>query len=478
MLSSASNKLIKINDQLIWSLIIIISLTVALISDIYLVGLVPFVLLVLYVVVSDYSILYYLFFLILPFSIEVYLPNGLGTDLPSEPIMWCLTGLGLLIFISKSWQGKTLHKYMNPITFMLIAHLTWLTFTVMTATDATRSFKFLLAKIWYVIPFYFLTIHFLKSNVDVRKMFKLLIASLTISMIYVIINHAAEGFSFKTSNDVVQPFFRNHVNYAAMLVLLVPYVLMGAWFSKRKWIYGLLILFFIVCIYFSFTRAAMVGLFIGIGAFYIIKSKLVKPVLLTCLIGASLGITYLSTNNNFLKLAPNFEKTITHNKFDNLIEATYKMEDISTMERLYRWVAGFEMIQDKPLVGFGPNNFYINYSKYALSAFQTYVSDNPDHSGVHNYYLMTAVDQGIPGLLIFIGLILVALIIGENTFHQLKDREDKVILMTSLISLIIILSLNLINDILETDKIGPFFFISLAIIGIYYQKVRQLEIKQ
>ena len=62
-----------------------------------------------------------------------------------------------------------------------------------------------------------------------------------------------------------------------------------------------------------------------------------------------MGIAYLMYNNNYLRFNPQYEKTISHQRFDKLLTATYKMEDISTMERLYRWVAGVQMIQDKPL---------------------------------------------------------------------------------------------------------------------------------
>lgn len=465
------------DSRLLWSGCILMSFAAALISDLYLLAAIPFVLLFALVVIRDYRSLYYLFYLVIPFSVEVYLPNGLGTDLPSEPLMWALTALGLLLFISKSWSHTDIRRYRTPITALIILHVLWIAFSIIYSSDPLRSTKFLLAKIWYVIPFYFMTIHVLKSNDSLIKAFKILIAMLTLAMVYVFFRHAAEEFSFTTSNNVVQPFFRNHVNYACMVVLILPYLFLLFVRSNHKMMYTGLLLFYLICIYFSFTRAAILSVGIGIGAYYIIKLKLVRPVLLAASIIAILGLFYLRYDNNFLELAPNFEKTITHEKFDNLIEATYKMEDISTMERLYRWVAGFEMVGERPVFGFGPNNFYINYEQYALSAFQTYVSDNPDQSGVHNYYLMTAVDQGLPGLFIFLALLFVTLILGEKAFHSSVHQEDRQIIMTALVSLIIIMSLNLINDMMETDKVGSFFFIAIAIVNIYHYKsqIRGLE---
>ncbi len=452
-----------------WTGLLLSTILLSLAFEWYILSAIPAILLFLIVFIKDYSKLYYLFFLVVPFSVEVILPNGLGTDLPSEPIMWLLTGLGLILMIGKPWSADQLRKINTPITWLLLLHIGWMIFAMMIGTDIVRSAKFLAAKVWYVIPFYFLSLHFFKHRVDILKAVKYTSIMLSIAMLYVIINHAMSDFSFKTSNDVVQPIFRNHVNYASMVVLFLPYIVLFRAFSKsNKWLFNFLILFFIVCIYFSFTRAAILSIFIAIGAFYIVKKLWVERVLIMAVIVTVVGLIYLNVNNNYLTLAPDFEKTITHNKFDNLIEATYKMEDISTMERLYRWVAGFEMVRDRPLTGFGPNNFYLNYSKYTISSFQTYVSDNPDHSGIHNYYLMTAVDQGIPGLLIFLMMCFVTLIIGQRTYHRLIIPQDKYIVMAALCSFIIILSINLINDMIEVDKVGPFFFMAMAIISYYY----------
>jgi O-antigen ligase len=134
------------------------------------------------------------------------------------------------------------------------------------------------------------------------------------------------------------------------------------------------------------------------------------------------------------------------------------------MERVYRWVAAFQMINDRPFFGFGPGNFYNFYKDYTVTSFRTYVSDNPERSGVHNYYLMTLVEQGYFGLIIFIGLVFFVLLYGEQVYHQTQSAERKRIVMTALLTILVILGLQLINDLLETDKIGPFFFFSLAML--------------
>jgi len=205
-------------------------------------------------------------------------------------------------------------------------------------------------------------------------------------------------------------------------------------------------------------------------AYYIITKRWVKHALLISITSASILVAYLAIDNKYLDLTPNFERTITHTEFDNLLEATYKLEDISSMERIYRWMAGIEMIKDKPLFGFGPANFYDNYQKYSISQFVTYVSDNPEKSGIHNYFLMILVEQGLPGFIIFLVLCILILVNAESVYHQYAGHPQRYWIMAIGLSFIIILSMSLINDLIETDKVGPFFFLNIAALLFFKYK--------
>ena len=90
------------------------------------------------------------------------------------------------------------------------------------------------------------------------------------------------------------------------------------------------------------------------------------------------------------------------------------------------------------------------------------MSDNKEGSTVHCYYLLTAIEQGILGAIIFFMLIFYALIKAEQVYHR-SDGFQKQVLMTSLLSFVTLLILITINDLIETDKFGSFFFMSLAV---------------
>ncbi len=458
---------------IVFGTLIVLFAFFALLLENYVVAALPIGLFALIAIIKDYRLLYYGFWIALPFSVEVYL-GSFGTDLPTEPIMLALTGMSFLLLITK--LGKLSVRYLfHPISLLVVLHLVWMLFSCLFSQTPVISYKFLLAKLWYVIPFFFLSFHMIKDIINIEQISRILSIFLTLAIGIVLVRHAIDGFTFMGSHHVVRPIFRNHVNYSAIIVTVLPF--MWALYkntNKGLWknIMLMVLVIFIFGTYFSYTRAAQLCIFIMIGAYFIFKYRLGKLALAGSSLMAILLVAYLATNNKYLDFAPNFETTVAHKQFDNLLEATLKMEDISTMERVYRWVAGSQMIQEKPWVGFGPSSFYTHYTKYTVLSFETYVSDNPEKSGIHSYYLMILVEQGIIGFLIFIGLVFSMILGGERVFHQVRDEKTKTYIMAATLSTISICALCLINDLIEADKIGPFFFLNASLIVIFDLKSR------
>ena len=427
----------------------------------------PAVFLLAYITIVDFRKVFYLLLIMLPLSTEVELPGGFATDLPSEPLMLLLTGVFLVFGL---YNGRKLNTAFlkHPLTLLLILHVGWIFITTINSEQLIFSLKFFLAKIWFVVCFYFLGGYLLKTERDIRAFFWCVFSTTLVTVIIILIRHAATGFSFEEVNFVLKPFYRNHVSYASLLVLFFPFLWYAPrWYQKYSWTWWFLassIVVFLVAVYFTYTRAAYVSLILAIGAYVLIRGRLMKVAICLALIMGIAGVTYVTNNNKYLDYAPDYNKTITHKKFDSLIDATAKGEDISTMERVYRWVAGFHMVKEHPYLGFGPGNFYSFYKPYTVTSFTTYVSDNPEQSGVHSYFLMTAIEQGIVGLVIFILLCCYTLLLGERLYHQVASTAQRTIVLMATLSLVIIDSILLINDMVETDKVGSFFFLSMAVL--------------
>ncbi len=444
---------------------------------------IPLLLVSIFFVFRDVRWLYYVFFLVLPFTIEFYLPNGTGIDLPGELILLLLTGLTIL-FVASKFASIDMSILNNSITKLIYIHLIWILFTALFSNFPNVSFKVFAAKFWYIIPMYFLTVLVLtKENLKIVLRNLLIITALMV--IYAIIRHSKTSFDFSTINKALQPFFRNHVSYASLLTITLPYMfLMIFWYKKRvvKYFVYFGIVLFMVGIFLSFTRAAYVAVFAMLGFYIVIKLRVLKPVLLLGVVGISLVFYFLLKQDNYLNYSPDFEKTITYDDFDEIVDATYKGTDLSTVERGYRWVAGYQMIKEKPLMGYGPGTFYFNYKPYTLKSFETYVSDNPEKSGIHSYYLMTFVEQGLVGFLIFLSLVFYSLIYAENLYHRLDDAELKHILMAVMLSFFGIYLILLINDMIESIKVGTIFYFNLALLVLIdnwaNSKKKSLAVKQ
>jgi O-antigen ligase len=448
--------------------LVLAAVLVAVGSGYYFLAGVPVIGLVVYLAIVDFRQLYWLLIAAIPISTEIVLPNGLGTDLPTEPL---IVGLMLLfgVFVLQHLSRLSTDLLRHPITLLLLLHVSWIACTTITSDLFVVSLKFLFAKIWYVVTFYGLTAYLVRDEADFRRLFWIFFWPFLAVVVIVMTRHALLGFSFQGIHSIMHPFQRNHVNYAATLSIFYPFLVMMLGQARRwSWQYLLLlgtVLLVFVAIYFSFTRAAYVALFAAAGMYYVIRWRLTRFALLGTGLAVVIGVVYFVHENTYLDYAPNYDRTISHEQFDNLIEATYKMEDISTMERVYRWVAAGHMAPERPLLGWGPGNFVNFYKPFAVTSFQTYVSDNPEKSGIHSYYFMTLVEQGIPGLLLFLMLLVVIFLHGERLYHRLADQPYRQqMVMTLLLSLTVIAAFLIINDQLENDKVGSFFFINLAIL--------------
>ena len=453
----------------LYKFMVAITLTIIIVSvlvdSVLPIALIPCILLA-YITIKSPKVFYYILFLSVPFAVEVYLPNGFATDLPIEPLAIIGTGIFLLLLLIN--RGKILPGvWTHPLIVLVLIQLVWILFTVFFAEVKFIALKYFLAKIWFTGAFLFLSLYCLKQEKDIELLFKILFYALIPAMLFTFIRHAQTGFEFKDVNRFMYPFFRNKVFFSSILLCCFPIGIYLIRVSKSK--LHIFFIFSILCLFLAgmlsaYTRAPL-ALLISLPLIPIIlKLRLIKPLILVSLIGICYFVYNVSSDRKFVDYAPNFETTISHKSFGNLLEATAEGRDVSTMERVYRWVAGYYMVQDRPLVGFGPNNFYSNYKSYTLNIFRTYVSDNKEKSGIHSYYLMVAVEQGIPGLLLLLAIIIFFFIRAERLYSLLPSGKAKCELLAVIQIFLIFTVLQTINDMVEAYKVGIFYFLCIAIL--------------
>lgn len=455
----------------------ILSVLFAFKTEAYYLAIIPFGLLVAFAAIVNFKLLYYILLASLPVSIEFTFSSSLGTDLPDEPLM---VGLMLVTFVYLIRNPQALPKgfFMHTIMLALLVHVFWIFTAGITSVEPIISLKVFFSKIWYITSFAVLTVIVIKTEQDLKRAFWCIFIPLTVMIIVVIAKHAMMGFSFDEINKPMMPFFRNHVNYAAIVTIFLPFVwLARQWYPKGSFtskLLGFSILLYLVAIYFSYTRTCYIAVMLILPFVFVLKKRLLKPALIVAVVLGTVVVSYLMHDNKYLDFAPDFQETIIHDEFGDHLSSTFEGKDVSSMERVYRWVAIMQMYEDRPVFGFGPGNFYPYYMKYTVTSFETYVSDNPERSTAHNYFLLLLAEQGIVGVLIFILLTIIIFAYGDTVYHRMKNENDKRVVMVLLVVLAMVYMNLMLSDLLESDKVGPFYFIALGLLVAYDIRNKQL----
>jgi O-antigen ligase len=431
----------------------------------------PALLLVIFFTILNYKLFYFILMAMLPCSIEYYFPNGLATDLPTEPLM---AGLMMVTLALIAFRKNSLPKgfLSNPLIVILMVHLFWIFICALNSDMPVFSFKVFLAKLWYFIPFTLLTAIVMRKSADFKTFFWCIFTPLTVLVFITMLRHGIlYQFSFTDINKCVTPYFRNHVNYAAMMSIFFPFILWAAsWYAKKTFTHKMLvvlIIFYIAAIYLSFTRTAMLAVIGMVPFYFMIKWRFTKTAVAALVLFCTLGISWLLYDHHYLRFAPTYKETVYHDEFSSHLASTFEGKDASSMERVYRWVAATRMVHDRPWMGVGSGNFNNYYQSYTVTTFETYLSDNEERSTVHNYYLLMLTEQGWPGLIIFLLITFTAFIYGEHIYFKMTTRENKRAVMILLLVMFSIIINLLLSDMLESDKVGPFFFMDLAMLALF-----------
>jgi O-antigen ligase len=436
--------------------------------------LLPFAALAILVFTRNLRYLFFALLFAIPLSTEFSITDTLSTDLPDEPMMLMLSGSVVLLLILKpNLLPKELLK--SSIVLLLLLQLLWMLVTVFFSQEIWLSIKYGLAKTWFLLAFVIGGLMFLRTKDDLRLASKALIFSMLIPTVMSLIRHADKGFSFESINSTLDPFFRNHVNYSALLACLFPILLMWYYFSAkavRKWVMACMVVF-LIALFFAYSRGAWLCLFTGMLTWFAVKYRFLLTLLFVSLLIAGVTLFWLIQNNNYLKFAPDFNTTTQHTDINEHLEATYTLKDMSMMERFYRWIAGFKMLNEEKMHGFGPNSFTTYYKSYTISSFKTWVSSNEERSSVHNYFLLVAIEQGIPGFILFLALLIYMFAVAVNAYHTLQDPFERSLAMLCAVMLSMIVTLNLLSDLIETDKIGSLYFLITGLLIRLQVKVNE-----
>ena len=444
----------------------------------YLILLLPAALLFLSLLIANWKTAWWVFLLSIPMSMQVsVLGNSLSTSLPDEPIMWVFL-LTFIIMLAARPNIMPEWFYRNKLTLIIVLQFIWTIIAVCFSQQHFISLKFLIAKSWFLVAYLILPVLIFRKRADFRRAFILFLIPLLLGMIIIFLRHASMGFGFLKINKAVGIIYYNRVDYSTVMAMFFPLLIMAvplSWNLKLWWkaLLILIILFFIPAIYLTFARGAMMAVVFALMMGVAIRMKIAQyamPVFYTIVIAT---VIFFSTHNRYINLRPNYDQTFTHLTFTDHLVATFRGEDMSSMERLYRWIASIRMSTERPLVGVGPNAFYDYYKQHAVTSFRTYVSRNTERSTTHNYFLLMLVEQGLPAMILY-GLLVAAFFIqAQKVYHRFNSRYYKNITLAVAMMFAAGFINNFFSEMLETHKVGALFYIGIALMIVLDRKSRQ-----
>ena len=426
----------------------------------------------------DKLFLFVIFFTPLSINIEEFVSAQVGLFLPTEPLLF---GMLLLIVFNQLRKNQFDSRFLkHPITLIFIAQLLWILLTSITSTHPEVSFKFLLTKLWFIIPIYFYGTLFFKNEKNIYRFLSLFIASLTIVVIYTLFNHALNGFDEESGHWVMFPFFKDHTSYGAILALIYP-PLFGLLFAKKhgplmRLTLISLILLFGFAIFMSYTRAAWLSIVGALLVYLLIRFKIQFKYLAG--IGV-IGIIYIAFS--WTAIMHNLERNNSEHATDNVDERIESIANISTdasnLERLNRWGSAIRMWQEKPILGWGPGTYAFEYAPFQLSSGKTIISTNSGNMGnAHSEYLGPLSEQGLMGMLLMTLLVIYIIYTGITLYIRMPHQEMRLIMLTLLLGLITYFAHGILNNYLDTDKATIPVWVFTAIIvmlDLKYPRVRK-----
>jgi len=440
-------------------------------TDQWILSLLPFGLIVAFFAIYrfDFALMFVAFSAPLSFNIEYITDGKIGLFLPSEPLL----ALSLVLILARQIFKPFLSKEIlnHPITWVVYLYLFWIAFTTITSEHPLVSLKYLLVRLWFIVPILLFGAHIFRKKGNLRLYFWLYTIGMSAVILYTLINHSLYGFGEKEGHWVMWPFFKDHTGYGAMVAFIIP-LLIAFYYSKshsllpKIAIISLTVLAF-VGVYFSYTRAAWLSLAAAAVVWVLIRIKIPFKYL------AGLGVVILliiaiNWDQINMEMARNKSEHTTEEFGERLESATNVTTDASNLERINRWSAAWNMALDRPILGFGPGTFAMEYAPYQNPDNYTIISTNFGTMGnAHSEYLGPMSEMGFPGLLIMLALVAVIFYKGISLYNRYPESEYKTILLGLILALVTYFVHGLLNNYLDTDKAAvPIWGALAAIIAL------------
>ncbi len=374
--------------------------------------------------------LYAVLFVLLPWSSDfsagswhIHLPSEVLMVLLGPCLLWC------------AWQQRARTPHLSLLGALGIAWVAWMAISVCTSSILTVSVKYWIVETgqWWI---FFAGLVLLPGFW--RRLLPVFICSMAFMVVYVLFHHAAYHFRSDQSVLAVLPFFSDHTLYSAVLVMLLPFLPL---YFKKPVAIGLIALF-LAGLIFAACRAAWMSVVVTLLLLLPLVFRKKRNILFlyagVLLLGAGVVQRY---------------------------STTWLAGDISSLERLNRYACAWRMAAERPVTGFGPGTFQFAYLPFQEASDMTRISiTDPEQDippgqfgrggGAHSEYFQALAENGWPGFVLWLSLVLGSIFTGVTLFLSTQDRERQYFTLAVCASLLTFFIHTLFNNFLHDGRIA------------------------
>ena len=353
--------------------------------------------------------------------------------------------------------------------------------TTITSEMPVVSIKFIVSRLWFVIPSFFFCALLFKRPKNIDWFIWLYIASLCIVVVYTTIIHAQHGFDNNSAHWVMSPFYNDHTAYGAALaiylIIAITYVFIPGISTRRKIIILGVVALLSLAMVLSSCRAAWVSLAAALAVLVCVLLKIKFRWIFTTIV--ILTGLFFAFQHQIIDALEHNNQDASGDIMENIQSITNISTDASNLERFNRWNSAFRLFEERPFFGWGPGTYQFVYAPYQMSKEKTIISTNAGDGGnAHSEYIGPLAEQGFIGSLLMLAFAVTVVYTGLKAYRKAKNKKAKVLVLGATLAFFSYFVHGFLNNFLDTDKLAvPVWSCAalIAVIDVYYSNQDSFE---
>lgn len=459
---------------IVCTLLFVVANSLMILEDNYLLGLIPLGVVAVWLFFKYPEVGLMLTALATPFSIDVALIDETELSLPTEPMLILFSLVYLFrVLVVRDYDRRLLR---HPISLLVIGMLIWMVITSCTSEMPLVSFKYTIARTWFVVPCYFAAASLLHTPRHARNFVWAYAIGLVIVVIITSIKTLGDFSDLQTMHRVMKPFYNDHTAYGCIIALFLPVAVSMGWDKEQSgWMRVcsiVLAVLLTVGLVFSYCRAAWLSV-VAAAVVYLLIRYGVKIKWMIAMLAVVAALFFAFQGDLLYNMGKNKQDS-SYELADQVKSISNISTDASNLERINRWASALRMWGERPLQGFGPGSYQFIYGSYQMDYQMTVISTNSgDLGNAHSEYIGPLCEQGVVGAALVLALFLTVFATAVRVYRTARDASVRRMAVALCMCLFTYYVHGTLNNFLDTDKLSvPFWGMTAAIVALDVYSVK------